>query len=90
MQPLYLMAMDANELEKKLVGLEKNVSKILDIIQGNDLDRSDNGIVGIVNRHDDEISDLKKWKDRFVYTVIGMGIPASVGILEILKKIIIK
>jgi hypothetical protein len=90
MQPFLFMAMDANEFEKKLIGLEKNVSTILELLQGNTLDKSDNGIAGMVNRHDEEIESLKKWRDRFVWTVIGMGLPASVGIIEILKNIFIK
>lgn len=88
MQPL-VMGMDANELEKRIIGIETNLSKVLSLLGGNDLDKGDKGIVGTVNDHEERIIKLEKWNDRLVWTVIGMGMPASVGIYEILKKIIL-
>lgn len=90
MQTTLVMGMDANELEKKIVGIEKSLSKVLSLLGGNDLDKDDNGIVGTVSEHDKRIENLEKWKDRFVWTVIGLGLPSGIGVYEILKKIILK
>jgi len=81
------MAMTNEQVEEKLISVEVKVSKILDIIAGNNLNKDDKGLTGKVNEHGDRLSTLEKWKDRLIYTVIGMGVPASVGVLEILRKI---
>lgn len=88
MQPLYLMAMDANELEQKIIGIEQKLTKVLSLLSGNDLNNKDNGIVGTVENHEDRIADLEKWKDRFTWTLIGMGAPAAIGVLKILQEVI--
>jgi hypothetical protein len=87
---LLIMAMTNEQVEEKLVSVERKVSTILDLIAGNNLNKDDKGIVGKVVSHDDRLDDLEKWRDRLVWTVIGMGLPASVGIWEILRKIILK
>jgi hypothetical protein len=84
------MAMTNEQVEEKLISVERKVSTILDLIAGNNLNKDDKGIVGKVVSHDDRLDDLEKWRDRLVWTVIGMGLPASVGIWEILRKIILK
>jgi hypothetical protein len=87
---LLIMAMTNEQVEEKLISVERKVSTILDLIAGNNLNKDDKGIVGKVVSHDDRLDDLEKWRDRLVWTVIGMGLPASVGIWEILRKIILK
>lgn len=70
--------------------LKKKLDEVLSLLRGNVLDKTDQGFIGSVNDLERRVTGLEKWRDRIVWMVIGMGIPASVGIVEILKKIFIK
>lgn len=78
------------QLKDKVDEIGNKVSSILSLLQGNKLDKNDNGVIGTVDDLHERVTNLEKWKDRIVWMVIGMGLPASVGIMEILKKIFIK
>jgi hypothetical protein len=69
--------------------LKMKLDEVLSLLRGNILDKSDNGFIGSVNDLEKRVSTLEKWKDRIVWLFIGMGLPASVGVIEILKKIFI-
>lgn len=69
--------------------LKKKLDEVLSLLRGNILDKSDNGFIGSVNDLEKRVSTLEKWKDRIVWMIVGMGIPASIGVVEILKKIFI-
>lgn len=69
--------------------LKKKLDEVLSLLRGNILDKSDQGFIGSVNDLEKRVSTLEKWKDRIVWLFIGMGLPASVGVIEILKKIFI-
>lgn len=77
------------QLKDKVDEIGNKVSSILSLLQGNKLDKNDNGVIGTVDDLHERVTNLEKWKDRIVWMVIGMGLPASVGIMEILKKIFI-
>lgn len=70
--------------------LKKKLDEVLSLLRGNNLDKNDQGFIGSVNDLEKRMTSLEKWRDRIVWMVIGMGIPASVGVAEILKKIFIK
>jgi hypothetical protein len=78
------MTLEMNEVDE----LKKKLDEVLSLLRGNILDKSDMGFIGSVNDLEKRVSTLEKWKDRIVWMVIGMGIPASVGIVEILKKLL--
>lgn len=69
--------------------LKKKLDEVLSLLRGNILDKNDNGFIGSVNDLEKRVTTLEKWKDRIVWMIIGMGIPASVGMIEILKKLLI-
>lgn len=69
--------------------LKKKLDEVLSLLRGNTLDKNDQGFIGIVDDLHKRVTSLEKWKDRIVWMVIGMGLPASVGVIEILKKIFI-
>jgi hypothetical protein len=69
--------------------LKMKLDEVLSLLRGNILDKSDNGFIGSVNDLEKRVNTLEKWKDRIVWLFIGMGLPASVGVIEILKKIFI-
>lgn len=79
------MTIGMNEVDE----LKKKLDEVLSLLRGNILDKSDNGFIGSVNDLEKRVSTLEKWKDRIVWMMVGMGIPASVGVIEILKKIFI-
>ena len=69
--------------------LKKKLDEVLSLLRGNILDKNDQGFIGSVNDLERRMSNLEKWKDRIVWMFIGMSIPASIGIVEILRKLII-
>lgn len=79
------MTLAMNEVDE----LKKKLDEVLSLLRGNILDKSDNGFIGSVNDLEKRVSTLEKWKDRIVWMMVGMGIPASIGVVEILKKIFI-
>lgn len=70
--------------------LKKKLDEVLSLLRGNTLDKTDQGFIGSVNDLEKRVTGLEKWKDRIVWMVIGMGVPASIGIVEILKKLFLK
>ncbi len=78
------------QLKDKVDEIGEKVTSILTLIRGNVLDKNDQGVIGTVDDLIKRVTTLEKWKDRMVWMVIGMGLPASVGIMEILKKIFLK
>lgn len=80
---MQIAMLEVDELKKKL-------DEVLSLLRGNNLDKNDQGFIGSVNDLEKRMTSLEKWRDRIVWMVIGMGIPASVGVAEILKKIFIK
>jgi hypothetical protein len=70
--------------------LKKKLDEVLSLLRGNTLDKNDQGFIGSVNDLEKRVTSLEKWRDRIIWMVIGMGLPASVGVIEILKKIFIK
>lgn len=87
MQTTYTMQINGEELEKRMAKIEKDLTKVLDLLGGNGIDKNDKGVVGSVNDLDDRLSKLEKFKDRILWVGIGMGIPSSIGILKILEII---
>lgn len=71
------------EFEKRVEDIGKKVDNILQLLRGNDLDKHDSGMVGVVNEIDQRVERLEKWKDRLIAGIIGMSIPASIGLKEI-------
>jgi hypothetical protein len=68
--------------------LKKKLDEVLSLLRGNILDKNDQGFIGSVNDLINRVSSLEKWKDRIVWMFIGMGIPASIGVMEILRKLL--
>lgn len=68
--------------------LKKKLDEVLSLLRGNILDKNDQGFIGSVNDLERRMTNLEKWKDRIVWMFIGMGIPASIGIVEILRKLL--
>lgn len=76
------------EIEEQIRNLDRKVTSILTLLKGNDLDQSDTGMAGVVADIDERVKKLEKWKDRFIYLLIGTGLPAGYGISEFIGKLI--
>jgi hypothetical protein len=87
---IFVMAMTQEQMEKKLIGVDEKVSTILDLLQGNKINKNDTGMVGVVDDHEERLTTLERSYDRLKWMIIGMGAPAGIGIIEMLKKIFIK
>ena len=79
--------MDQNN---ELHDINKKLNKMLMLLQGNDLDRKDTGIVGQLDDQGERLARLEKFKDRAVYIFIGMAAPASWGIIQMLITLFVK
>ncbi len=71
------------ETTEAILKLQRDVHQILELLRGNDLDRNDGGLVGIVSKNKDRIEKLEKLKDRFTWILIGMTAPTSFGIMQL-------
>lgn len=88
--------MDPNELiemkylEKQVSDVDIKVTSILTLLKGNELDKSDRGLIGEIKDHDKRLTGLEKLRDRLVWFIIGLSIPAGYGIIDIVKNITTK
>ncbi|MCO5238881.1 MAG: hypothetical protein M9904_02390 [Chitinophagaceae bacterium] len=71
------------ELDEKVEDVSRKLDNVLQLLRGNDLDKQDTGLVGVVNDIDARVIRLEKWKDRLIAGIIGMSVPASIGLKEI-------
>lgn len=80
-------------IEEQVKAIDKKVTDILYLLTGTDLDKSQ----GFLHQFDEErkdkelleqrVSKLEKWKDRVVWSLVGMALPAGYGIVDILHTI---
>jgi len=79
---------EIQSMQRDLKDLKENVHAILALLRGNEIDKDDKGHLGIVNDHENRISKLEKLKDKAIYILIGMSIPAGFGIANIIGWIV--
>ncbi len=79
-----------DSVEKKVSSVERKVDSILVILQGNEMDREDKGMIGQTNDHEKRIQALEKMKDRIFWFLIGLSAFASWGLMDIIEKIVFK
>lgn len=75
------------EVVFRMEGMEQNLTRILSLLAGNSLDRNDSGVVGQMAQLKARVEKLEKWKDKAVYTIIGLAFGAGWGISDLLSKI---
>ena len=76
------------EMKKDMSDMKRNVYKILELLGGNPIDKSDTGHIGIVNDHEQRISKLEKVVDRGKWLLIGMTVPSGFGVASIIGWVI--
>ena len=80
--------METTQMQKDIHELKELVQKLYTIIAGHELDK-DSGVVAQVKDHDGRLRSIENFKDRAVWTAVGMGIPAGFGIVEIFRAILL-
>jgi hypothetical protein len=87
------MNMD-RECEDVLKEFGRTLDDLVHCIKGNEFD-DDTGLVNKVKENKLELmmvnkrlEKLEKWKDRVVWILVGMGMPAGYGVIELIKTII--
>jgi hypothetical protein len=81
---------DIQQLERQVGGIDKKVSSILVLLKGHEMDNDDKGMIGELKDHEKRLEALEKMKDRLVYFLIGLSIPAGWGLIDIIQSVIIK
>ena len=80
-----------DDLQKQVRTIDDKVSSILALLKGNDLDKTDQGIIGTVDDIDKRLKSLEDWKKgsiRYIKGIaIGIAIPSSIGIVKLLEII---
>ena len=78
-----------NEVEDKVIDIGSKIDKLVSFLKGEDeLDTSNKGFISKVHEMEDRIKKLEDLLVRVKWTFIGMGVPAGVGIFEIIKKLL--
>lgn len=80
--------MDENTQQIQNIG--RKVDSILQLLQGQDLDKEDKGMVGIQNDHERRLINLEKKYNNVRYFLYGITFPAAWGITDMLIKIFSK
>lgn len=81
---------EIEKLEGQIETVDRKVSSILTILRGNDMDKHDNGMIGMQNDHENRIAALERLKDRAIWFFVGLSFPAVYGIAEIIGKLTAK
>ena len=76
-------------LEKQVGGIDTKVTSILILLRGHEMDKDDKGMIGVQNEHEDRLIKLEKLKDRLIWFLYGLSIPAGWGIIDMIKKFVL-
>jgi len=68
-------------------GVEQKVDLVLYLLQGNPIDKDDNGLIGLVNNMDSRIKKLEKLRNKILWVLVGIALPGGVGVAKILGAI---
>ena len=81
---------EIQHIEQQIRALDQKVSSILVLLRGNELDKEDKGMIGVENDHEKRIARMEKIIDRGTWLLIGTSLFAGWGILDIIRKLLIK
>lgn len=77
-----------DKLDLQVIEMNKKVDKILALLIGNDLDKSDVGFIGVAIENKKRIGRLEMFKNRFVWILIGVSLGAGYGLREFVKNVL--
>ncbi len=76
-----------HQLKTQVGDIDDKVDRVLNVLTGNVLDKSDSGMIGKVKELQVKVISLEKWKDRLVYIIAGASAFGGYGVIEIFKAI---
>lgn len=76
------------KMEKEFHDLKSKVDEIHRILLGSEHEQ-EVGIHSRVKKNEVEIKSLQEWKARITYFAYGMIVPASYGVFDIIKSILL-
>ena len=81
---------EMQHIEKQVGDIDTKVTSILVLLKGHELDKDDRGMIGIQNDHEGRIQKMERLVEKGKYFLIGISVPASWGIIDILQKVFLK
>ena len=84
------MASEMGHLEEQIRKLDTKVSSILNLLQGQELDDDDLGMIGDHKDHEKRITRLEKIYSSGFWFLLGLSAFAGWGVVDILQKVILK
>jgi len=72
---------------KEFHDLKNKVDDIHRLLLGSEHEK-EVGILHRIRKNEDEIDDIKQWKARITYFAYGMIVPASYGVIDVVKSIL--
>ncbi len=77
----------ARDTQVKLSETNKSVERILELLTGNELDDSDNGILGDIRNLKVRTTNLEKKLDKAFYIIIGFSLATGWALSDIITKL---
>ena len=74
--------------QMELRDIRNKVTSILQLLKGHELDKDDKGMIGVLNDHDRRLEKLEKIKDRLIFILIILAVPASGGVWDAFKTLV--
>ncbi len=76
-------------MEKQISEIDGKVDNILMLLQGNELDKNDNGFLGKVNTLEKKVSSLEDFKKKVVISCgLLLALPTAYGIFSLIAQFI--
>lgn len=75
------------ETRANMFQIKNKLDDIIDLLKGDEFGGS-KGIVAAIKDQEDRIKKLENFKDRTIWTGLGLSITGGVGIWEFIKKIL--
>lgn len=81
------------DIETQVKGIDKKVTEILYLLNGTAMDPTQGFLHQFIleKKQNDELEKrivkLERWRDRIVWSLVGMALPAGYGIVDILHTI---
>lgn len=77
-----------DRLEKQFKSLDTSTKSLIMLLSGNPLDKTDNGIIGMVREMREQLTKLQRFKDRSIWLMVGLSIGAGWGLSDLLTKVL--
>lgn len=70
--------------------IENKVDRFTWLVTGNELDKTDTGMIGKIKDHEIRIVVMEKKMDKFIYMLMGASAFGGIGIFKLLSELFAK